>query len=843
LSLLSFASPITLQYTECDDYSDVQKSVRAYPQDYMSNPSFHTPLMQQYHEIKNEYRDSLLLFQVGDFYELFYEDAKKAAAFLGIALTARGKDRGQPIPLCGVPVHTKDYYIARLIKGGFNVAICDQLEPATPGVVVQRGVTQVLTPGTLVDSALLDDKKASYLFSCFPTAHSCGLLFGELLTTQLFATTLPQEAYKTLEAEVHRFLPDEIIVPATVHGKQYATKLKQWGYHVTMVEAIADHSSHTQIIEAWATRQFCNDIVQTLMQFNPLTWALHYFYTYVQRSQRAAMDQFHTLTFYKPDEFLMLDAATQKNLELVKNNQDNSTRNTLFYVLDRAQTPMGSRLLRKWIVRPLVKKELIIQRQEVVALFVHHYAHHEQIRQFLVSIGDLERIVGRIAFDRAPLHDYLSLKRALHTMPSCMSILESFHTQQLIQTLLNMGSSFETLVTLLDCALNDNEAEEWFIKRGFDADIDHMRDTITHSAEKLTALERLEQERTGIPSLKVRYNQVHGYYIEITKTHLALIPPHYIRKQTLVGKERFITTELQKLAYEIEHAHIDLKEREKLVFTSIKRKVFEYIGLLRKLAHHIGNLDALVSLALVAREQNYVRPLLNETYDIVITEGRHPVVETTLHAPFITNDTVLNNQQSLLIITGPNMGGKSTYLRQTALISIMAQLGSFIPAKAASLPLLDRIFTRIGAGDSVADGKSTFLIEMEETATICTQATERSLVILDEVGRGTSTFDGLAIAQAVVEHICTRLGSRCLFATHYHELTKLEEEYSTIASYYAASSKTAHGIVFLYKIIRGTADGSFGLEVAKLANLPETIVTRAQQVLDTLKTKNNLLQP
>ena len=457
------------------------------------------------------------------------------------------------------------------------------------------------------------------------------------------------------------------------------------------------------------------------------------------------------------------------------------------------------------------------------------------MRTYLTVIGDIERVIGRIALNRAPVHDYISLKKALSVVPTLRALLAQYSEHCLMHIIIQSCASFDSLVSLLEQAINDDETKPWLIKNGFDVDLDGMRDLIAHSTEKLMELERVEQKRTGINSLKVRYNQVHGYYIEITNANLAMIPADYIRRQTLVGKERFVIKDLQKLEYEIERARTDIDARESALFVVVKQRVCAYIGSLRKLAYALSNLDAMHALALVARNNTYIRPLFNTTRDILITAGRHPVVESVMSGQFIANDTLLTDEQSMMILTGPNMGGKSTYLRQVALISIMAQMGSFVPVRSASLPILDRIFTRIGAGDNLAEGKSTFLVEMEETATICTQATSQSLVILDEVGRGTSTFDGLAIAQAVVEHIFTTIGARCLFATHYHELTALQEVHKGIVSFYAASTKTPNGIVFLYKIIQGIADGSFGIEVGRLAQLPDSVIIRAREILKKLK--------
>lgn len=787
-----------------------------------------TPLMQQYFEIKHQHPDALLMFQVGDFYELFFEDAKQAATFLGIALTARGTNKGEPIPLCGVPLHALDHYLTKLIKGGFKVAICDQLELPTPGKVVKRGVTQVLTPGTLTDGKLLDAKSASYLLSFFPTHDAWGLLFGEILTGQLFATTVPAQSEKLLESELIRFFPDEILVPHTSLGKAVAPLLKRQGYYTTFMHD--DVASSSSDIDAWMRTQFKDSINQAFKMHESLRLALYYFYAYVQKNQASALAQFTNVHLYSPDDFLLLDPATQRNLELVKNIHSGGSADTLFSVLDRAVTPMGSRMIKKWLLRPLVKKEGIVQRQDAIEAFITDHMAAQICADRLVAVGDIERIVGRIALQRAHVHDYVALKRALGEVPELKRLVQRKQNLPLFAVIEKHLDDFESLESLLTASLNDDISKDWIIKKGFDAQLDELRELVHHGNERILAMEQDEITKTGINSLKIRYNNVFGYYIEVTNANMHLIPDRFIRKQTLAGRERFTTPELQELHAHIIQAKTEIEAVEKRVFERVKIEVVSYLSQLRKLSHALSHLDAILGLSSVAYQNGYRRPELHDGYDILISNGKHPVVETTMRGSFIPNDTQLTDEQSLWIITGPNMGGKSTYLRQVALICIMAQCGSFVPAHAAKLPMLDRVFTRIGAGDNVAHGKSTFLIEMEETATICTQATNRSLVILDEVGRGTSTFDGLAIAQAVVEHI-EKIGARCLFATHYHELTQLQESHPHVVSYYAANKKTADGIVFLYKMVRGVADGSFGIEVAKLAQLPGSVIARASELL------------
>jgi DNA mismatch repair protein MutS len=792
-----------------------------------------TPLMRQYFEIKHKYPDTLLLFQVGDFYELFFTDAQQAAAFLGIALTQRGTDSaGNPIPLCGVPVHVLDHYITKLIKGGFKVAICDQLEAPKPGKIVDRDVTQVLTPGTLTDSKLLDDKTASYLCVLFPTQSAWGLIQVELLTGHLFMTCIdPLE--QILEAELARFLPDEIVIPATKLGKQLETFIKKLGY-VSTVQAYEPHAHNTiDQVQAWFERQFPEQSMLYQQQAEATQSALLVLWSYLARTQEKALSTITQLSVYNSEDFLILDAATQRNLELVKNTQDGSSAHTLFSVLDEAVTPMGSRTIKKWVLRPLLKQEAIEQRFDVVGYLAQHVRLLEESRILLRNIGDLERIVGRIALKRAQLHDYTALLQALKKIPE-IARLYTENAPALIQVIQSRLKSFENLVALLEQAVNIDHSRDWLVQAGFNAELDRLRQLLEQGAQAIIMLERKEQAATGINSLKIKFNGAHGYGIEITKPHIHLVPPHYMRIQTLVNRERFTTQELKDLEYDLTRARTDISEIEKELFEQIKKQVEVFIPSLKKLAAALAHLDAYNAFAQVAQLYNYTRPVFNHERNIIIENGRHPVVEKKINTQFIPNNTYLDNKHELWIITGPNMGGKSTYLRQVALITILAQIGSFIPAQKANLSIVDRIFTRIGAADNVAEGKSTFLVEMEETALICNRATARSLVILDEVGRGTSTFDGLAIAQAVVEYIYNTVKARCLFATHYHELTLLSEQYAHIGAYYAASTKTPDGIVLLHKILPGVADGSFGLEIAKQAQLPRALLDRAAIILKKL---------
>lgn len=797
-----------------------------------------TPLMKQYAALKQEHQDTIILFQVGDFYELFFDDAKIVAAFLGITLTKRGEINGQPIPLCGFPIHAIEHYIPKLVKGGFKVALCDQLEPATTGKMVARGITSVLTPGTLISENLLDAKSNSYLLSFFPTKSGYGLLFSELLTSQLHATILPYGASRQLESEVYRFLPDEILLLENRAMGKYVSFFKERGFYTTQYQTPFDEA----VLEeetSWILQQFDKDSAESVLKDKSILCATVLWKKYLQKNQKAALDQFKTITWYEPDAFLMLDGATQKNLDLVKNSFDGSRSNTVLSLVDKAVTSMGSRMIKRWLLAPLVDKEQIMLRQDAIAELLQTPIVLQQVQSLLARFGDMQRIVGRIALDKAHLKDYSNLAHLLEAMPELKKLLQSC-SSELMATIVNSLFDFSELEQLLVHSCNDAIDSDWIIKTGFDLDLDRMRDLVQNSSVKILELEVREQLRSGINSLKIRQNNLYGYYIEVTQKHVANVPSDYIEQQSLVNHKRYTTKELQALQFEIMQAQANFSRREKEIFALIKEKTRSYVPDLRLSSQAMAILDALVGFARVAYEYGYNRPEWGLDQDIIIKNGKHPIVAATLSKPFIPNNTLLTQEQSLWIITGPNMGGKSTYLRQVALICLLAQTGCFVPVEYARLPILDRIFTRIGAGDHLAQGKSTFLIEMEETAQICLQATSNSLIILDEVGRGTSTYDGLALAQAIVEYLVTNIKARCLFATHYHELTQLQNSFPMIAPYYMDSQKTRTGIIFLHTLVHGVADGSFGIEVAKLAMLPQAVILRAQDILHQLHDKKEV---
>lgn len=791
-----------------------------------------TPLLQQYFAIKEQYMEALVLFQVGDFYELFFDDAKKASAFLGITLTKRGMHEGRPVPLCGVPVHALDHYLVKLVRGGFRVVLCDQSEPAQVGKIVGRQVTQVLTPGTLTDMRMLDEKSASYCAALFPLEDLCGCAFIEVMTGQIFVTVLPINDRVLLEAELRRFAPDEVLVPDTRQGEFLENTVRR----LSFVTARFAFSGQEAGFDNWlvALPSTSLDLVK---RSEAVLSALQLLYAYLQKNQVSVLEACSGLFFYAADDYLMLDAATQKNLEIVSNAQDRTADNTLFSILDRAVTPMGSRMIKKWLVRPLVRRQQIEARHEAIGLLYRDFRVHEELAAYLREVGDFERVVGRIVLHRAQLHDYQALTRSLESINRVRDFLIT-HVQHseaekgLIGRLCDSLIDFRPLHEFLLSAINLDQLVDGKIAVGYSIDLDRLRHLAHEGTTAIAEFEQSERDRTGISSLKVKYNRVQGYAIEVTKANLEAVPTDYVRLQTLVNAERFTLQRLKDLEYELVRAQREAEDIEERLFVQICADVGQWSSALRRAAQALAQCDALVGLTRAAYEYGFVCPVMADhngsERQLVIKDGRHPVVAATLGSSFIANDARLCDSERTWIITGPNMGGKSTYLRQVALISLMAQAGSWVPASSALLPIFDRIFTRIGAADNVAAGKSTFLVEMEETALICNRATPRSLVILDEVGRGTSTYDGLAIAQAVVEYLHQVVCPFSLFATHFHELTELANSSKGILAYHAASRWTDDGIILLHKIMPGCADGSFGLEVAKQVDLPIQVLQRAQ---------------
>ncbi len=786
-----------------------------------------SPLLQQYFKIKEEHPETLLLFQVGDFYELFFDDAQRASAFLGIALTKRGTFENKPIPLCGVPVHAVDHHLLKLIKGGFKVALCDQLEEARPGKVVERGVTQVLTPGTLTDLRMLDDKKASYCIALAPLADgkTIGLAAAELLTGQIFATTIDRTQDVLLDAELARFSPDEIILHPTLEASSFAKKLLQSGYVLSWF----DPTSYEQIFLDWLKSH--PQETQAMVLYSPaMRDSLNLLVGFLKQNQERALPFCSQLFIYSPEDYVIIDGATQRNLELFISNTGKK-EGSLFYLLDQCATAMGSRLLKKWLARPIRKKHIINQRQEAIDILKDKLFVREEILSSLQQIGDLERITGRILLKRSQHKDLVSLKQAISGVAKIKAILSDFTQIKILEQIQTSLFDFSPLHKYLEQALCEDSDATWHIRSGYNHELDQARDQALYGTNALVDFENAEKSSTGINSLKVKFNRIQGYTIELTKAQSPSAPEHYIKLQTLVNATRYTTPELQKLEYQIKTAEETAQKLDVKLFEELMAYVISFGPHLRRTGQQLALLDALIGLTRCAANHNWVKPTVRESGPLHISQGKHPVVASYLGSEFVPNNTALTPDARTWVITGPNMGGKSTYLRQVALIVLLTHIGSFVPASYAEIPLTDRIFTRIGASDNVTEGKSTFLVEMEETATICNHSTAQSIVILDEVGRGTSTYDGLAIAQAVLEYLHTQIQAKVLFATHFHELTALTTLNTGIVAYHAASIQTEDGILLLHKIEPGCAEGSFGIEVARQANLPIQITQRAQTLL------------
>lgn len=789
-----------------------------------------TPLMRQYFDIKNQFPDALLFFQVGDFYELFFADAQKASAFLGIVLTQRGTMGDEPIPLCGVPRHTVEHYIVKLVKGGFRVVLCDQLEAPQPGKIVERGVTQVFTPGTLVDSKLLESKSPHYISALVVIDGVVAVVFYEMLAGILYLTHFEYDE-KKLDAELAAFMPSEVLLDASASGKKLEQFCKQRSLNTTVTDFVLTHSDAQLWLESCVRVDFAKELHQTA---EPT--ALLLLGGYIKKNAPHSFAAQKNLLVYQAQDYLQLDAATQKNLELITNAHDGTSNHTLLQVLDEAVTAMGSRLIKKWLIRPLVDKAALEHRLDRVDFFVKHSFDRNYVRDYLKKIGDLERVLGRMSLARAQFADYIFLMGSIAEIPALEKFIRIDY-KQLTQ-----------LYSILKNALNTDTSTEWKIATGHHADLDRLRTLSTQGMQAVFELEQKEQRASGINTLKIRYSQSAGYAIEITKTHSHTVPHYYIKMQSLTNRDRFTTQELKDLEYDINRAQSASTELENQLFATLMREVANYLPLLRVCAQQLAELDLFSAFAEVALIYNWVRPQFNNTAEITIENGRHPVVEKRMRAQaqgptFVANNTHLNSLNRTWIITGPNMGGKSTYLRQVALIAILAQIGSFVPATHATVPLHDAIFTRIGAGDHLAEGKSTFLVEMEETARICQLATARSLVILDEVGRGTSTYDGLALAQAIVEYLHDTIKPLCLFATHYHELTELAKTTPGVACHHAASKPVGDTVVLLHKIMPGVAQGSFGIQVAIAAQLPKPVISRARILLNQYSQTESPLKP
>lgn len=804
-----------------------------------------TPMMKQYHEAKRRFPGKLVFFRLGDFYELFYEDAVLASRELEITLTSRNKDRsGNPIPMCGVPYHSVDGYVARLLKKGYKIAVCEQVEdPRSARKLVHREVTRILTPGTVVEEMLLEPKDHNYLASLCVTAEGVGVAFMDLSTADFLATEfVGDDAWAKALDELGRFRPKELILPDNIAQDGGPGARTDWPDDLVLsqVEGWTFNLDYAQrlLLEHLGVSSLagfgCEDRPRAICAAGAL---IHY----LRDMRLSQMGQAAALRFFEPSEFMKLDASTILNLELVQ-GLDGSRKGSLLSLLDQTRTGMGGRLLKSWLLTPLMSVEDLERRLDCVEAFAADIQKLGNVRQHLSSVHDLERLTSRVLVGVANPRELLALRDSFLEVPGTRAALEGMTAARIgeIRALLD---PLEDVVRLVGESIADDppasNTEPGIIRTGYSVELDELR-LIRHSGKGyIASLEARERQRTGIQSLKVRFNQVFGYFIEVTKPNLQLVPADYIRKQTLVNCERFVTVELQGYEEKVLGAEERIAVLERELFSEVRRKIAEQALRIQATARLLSELDVYASLAEAARKNDYIRPQLTDDASIYIKQGRHPTVEFQSR-PFIPNDLYVDTADNqLILLTGPNMGGKSTYLRQTALIVILAQMGSFVPAREARLGMVDRIYTRVGASDNLARGRSTFMVEMIETANILNTATHRSLILLDEVGRGTATFDGLSIAWAVAEYLVlnARHRAKTLFATHYHELTKLANSHPGVKNYCMAIQEAGKEIVFLRRVTPGVADRSYGIEVARLAGLPREVIARAAQILERLERK------
>lgn len=800
-----------------------------------------SPMMQKYLETKEEYKDCILFYRLGDFYEMFFEDALTASKELEITLT--GKDCGleERAPMCGIPFHAAENYLNRLVQKGYKVAIAEQVgDPKLTKGLVKREVIRVVTPGTIFNSGALDETKNNYLMSIVYVDRTFGVSIIDVTTGDFYVTEFNDS--QTLFDEVYKFTPSEIICNDAfyVSGADLTQLKEKLGFTISSLENwyFNDVDCKKVLEKHFATIGLqglgLGDYEIGMISAGAL---LQYLY----RTQKSEMSHITTIRPYTTGRYMIIDTSTRRNLELTETLREKNKRGSLLWVLDKTKTAMGARLLRNYIEQPLIEKKGIIERQGAVEELCNNYILREEIREYLNPIYDLERLMGKICYQSANPRDLVAFRSSLEMLPHIKHILQEFETPLLS----NLGSQLDTLedlYQLIESSIDENPPlalkEGGIIKEGYNEEADKLRRSKTEGKVWLSELETRERERTGIKTLKIKYNKIFGYYLEVTNSFKGQVPSDYTRKQTLANAERFVTEELKELEEIILGAEDKLFGLEYELFCTIRDTIAKEVLRIQKTAKQLAQLDVLASLSTVAEKNNYTKPAINERGVLEVKNGRHPVVELmTQNNMFVSNDVYLDNGNNRIsIITGPNMAGKSTYMRQVALITLMAQIGSFVPADSANIGICDRIFTRVGASDDLASGQSTFMVEMTEVANILRNATKNSLIVLDEIGRGTSTFDGMSIAWAVVEHISDPkiLGAKTLFATHYHELTELEGTLPGVNNYCIAVKEQGDDIVFLRKIIKGGADKSYGIQVAKLAGVPEKVIARAKELVEEL---------
>ena len=800
-----------------------------------------TPLMKQYKQIKDENKDSILFFRLGDFYEMFFEDAKIASRELGLTLTSRNKEKGMKVPLAGVPYHSAAQYINRLVNKGYKVAMCEQVEdPKTAKGIVKREVVKIITPGTIIDIDSMDGKSNNYLLGLKIDKEVSALAYIDITTGEFTTSQFDEKDYKNkLINEMYKIAPNEIVVD-NVTAKILAEELQTYERlnTVSINEYQVEEKAEVFLKEYFGVVSLESYGIENKKESIKVSALV---LEYVLELQKYSEIPVNKINYTNTKEYMELNLATQRNLELTKNEKDKTKIGTLLWVLDYTKTSMGARLLKKVIKNPLINIDKIQKRQEDVKYFMDEIITREEIKEELKDIYDLERLIAKIILGTENGRDLIAIKKSI---ASIMRILELLENKNIFD------ADFEELKKIYDKIDEAIEEEPPFsiregkiMKRGYNEELDEIFEISTTGKDYIVSLEKTEKEKTGIKSLKVGYNKIFGYYLEVTRKNVELVPDNYIRKQTLANAERYITPELKEYETKILNAKDKIEELEYSLFKELSNELKNETKLLQKLADRTSYLDLIISFSEVAVKNNYIKPQITEGYEIAIKEGRHPIVEKLIGIEeYIKNDIVLNEEEQIGMLTGPNMAGKSTYMKQIALIILMAQIGSYVPADSAKIGLVDKIFTRIGASDDLLSGQSTFMVEMSEVANIINSATQKSFIILDEVGRGTSTFDGISIAWAITEYIHDNIKAKTIFATHYHELTELEKELKNLVNLRVEVKENKSRVVFLRKIVRGGADKSYGIEVAKLAGLPKYILNRSKQILKEMEKKKELIE-
>ena len=810
-----------------------------------------TPMMQQYFRIKERHKDHILFYRLGDFYEMFFEDALEASKVLGLTLTGRDCGLAERAPMCGVPYHSCETYIARLVKAGYKVAICEQMEdPALAKGVVSREVVRVITPGTLMEDNLLEEDSNNFLCSIYYGEQGYGLVFADVSTGQVEILELDSDDEETVMNALARYAPREVIFnPAFVDKTQIARFMRE--RLVCTADMLEEECCRFDIARQEVQNHFDQEQLSNLgLESRPrCICALGGLLSYLRETQKVGLERLCNVVVKQEDRTMQMDENCRTGLELLATIRSKEKKGSLLWVLDKTKTPMGKRLIRSWITQPLTGPAEIEKRLNAVEELYNNEMLLEQVCESLEHIYDLERLITRVVYGNATPREVLTLGRTLTKLPAVRKALEPVKSSFLC-AIREEIDPLEDISSLIAAAIVDeppvNLKEGGVIRNGFHPQLDELRELMGSAKERLSAMEAAEREATGIKNLKIGYNKVFGYYIEVSKSGLTQVPDHYIRKQTIANGERYITQELKELENRILSAHDEAIALENELFEKLRVTIARELHRIQSSASAIARLDVFCSFARVSLDNRYVRPVITTGDQIIIREGRHPVVEQMLDGlPFVPNDVTLDcGENQIAIITGPNMAGKSTYMRQTALIVLMAQMGCFVPATSATIGIVDGIYTRIGASDDLSSGQSTFMVEMVELANILKNATSKSLLILDEIGRGTSTYDGMSIARAVLEYIANpkKLGARTMFATHYHELTELENSLSRVKNYNIAVKKRGDDITFLRKIVRGGADESYGIEVSKLAGIPDSIVKRAHEILGDLENNRPVRQ-